>query len=115
MNSALKQRVVATLALVASSATMQAQSWRESSLRIAPQSYSYSIKTPINEKVSEFAFPIFVMVPILPSLRVDVGTAYAMAHHERQVPDSTGGTFSTTPVVPMSSCRLAAHSRMMAA
>ena len=92
----MNARLVAALALIASASTVHAQSWRESSVRIAPQSYSYSIKTPINEKVSEFAFPIFVMVPILPSLRLDVGTAYAMAHHERQVPDSTGGTFSTS-------------------
>jgi hypothetical protein len=84
------------LLLVATATTLEAQSWRESSVRFAPQSASYSMKTPINEKVSQTAFPLFVMVPILPSLRIDVGTAYAVAHHERQVPDSSGTGFTTS-------------------
>ena len=87
---------IVAMVIVAPTTTMQAQTWRESSVRMAPQSYSYSIKTPINERVSEIAFPIFVMVPILPSLRIDVGTAYAQARHERQVPDSIGTSFTTT-------------------
>jgi hypothetical protein len=84
-----------TAAALIAPVALQAQTWRESSVRIAPQSYSYSIKTPINEKVSEFAFPVFVTVPVMRSLRIDVGTAYAVANHERQVPD-TGGTFTTS-------------------
>lgn len=85
----------AVIALTASATTMGAQSWRQSSVRMAPQSYSYSIKTPINEQVSQFAFPMFVTVPVLPQLRIDIGSAYAVAHHERQVADTSGG-FTTT-------------------
>jgi hypothetical protein len=90
----MSKRLLTALTLVAAALPLQAQSWRDASVRFAPQSYSYNIKAPFNEKVSELAFPLFVMVPILPSLRIDVGTAYAMAHHERQVPDSVG--FTTT-------------------
>jgi len=92
----MNARILTTVALATTATTLQAQSWRESSVRVAPQSYSYSIKTPINEKVSEFALPMFVTVPVLPSLRIDVGTAYAFAHHERTVPDTSGGFTTTT-------------------
>lgn len=71
---------------------LPAQSWREGSVRFGPQSYSYKIKTPVNETVSELAFPFFVTVPVLPALTVDIGTAYAMAHYERRVNDSTTTT-----------------------
>ncbi|HEX7939375.1 MAG TPA: hypothetical protein VF483_10315 [Gemmatimonadaceae bacterium] len=92
----MNARIVVAVALVASAMQLNAQSWRESSVRIAPQSYSFSIKTPINEKVSETAIPLYVTVPVMPSLRIDIGTAFATANFSRQVPDSTGGTFSTT-------------------
>lgn len=92
----MSARRLIPVALLATAGALPAQSWRESSVRIAPQSYSYTLKTPINEKVSEVAFPFFVVVPVLRSLRVDVGTAYAMARFERQVPDSTGTSFTTT-------------------
>lgn len=75
----MSARRLIPVALLATAGALPAQSWRESSVRIAPQSYSYTLKTPINEKVSEVAFPFFVVVPVLRSLRVDVGTAYAMA------------------------------------
>lgn len=81
-------------ALILSAGALPAQSFRESSVRLGPQFYSYSIKTPINEKVSQVAFPLFVLVPVLRGLTVDVGTSYATAHHERQVPDSTGSGFT---------------------
>jgi hypothetical protein len=92
----MNNRIIAAVAIATATTTAGAQSWRESSLRIAPQSYSYNIKTPINEKVSQTAFPMFVTVPILPALRIDVGTAYAMATHERQVADTSGGFTTTT-------------------
>ena len=79
------------LALLVASA-LPAQTWRESSVRFGPQSYSYRIKTPVNETVSELAFPFFVTVPVLPALTVDVGTAYAMARYERRIDDSTTST-----------------------
>src|SRR5690349_18897903 len=92
----MNARIISAMAVVASAASLNAQTWRESSVRIAPQSYSFSIKTPINEKVSETAIPFYVTVPVMPQLRIDIGTAFATANFSRQVPDSTGGTFSTT-------------------
>jgi hypothetical protein len=71
---------------------LPAQSWRESSVRFGPQSYSYKIKAPVNETVSELAFPFFVTVPVFRALTVDVGTAYAIAHYERRLNDSTTTT-----------------------
>lgn len=69
-----------------------AQSWRDAAVRFGPQSYSYSIKTPVNEKISEIAFPIFTSVPIMPQLSVDVGTSYATVNFERTINDSTRTT-----------------------
>jgi hypothetical protein len=83
---------VIPMALLASASTLTAQSWKESMVRMGPQSYSYKIKTPVNETVSELAFPIFVSVPVLPALRIDVGTAYATARYERRINDSTTTT-----------------------
>jgi hypothetical protein len=84
------RRLIPIALLVAGA--LPAQSWRESSVRFGPQSYSYRIKTPVNETVSELAFPFFVTVPVLRSLTVDVGTAYAMAHYQRRLNDSTTTT-----------------------
>ncbi len=83
-------RRLAAAAVVLGATALPAQSFRESSARLGPQFYSFSIKTPINEKVSQMAFPMFVIVPVLPSLTIDVGTSYATAHYERQALDSTG-------------------------
>lgn len=109
----MNKRLWMALPIVAAATTLQAQSWRESAVRFAPQSASYNIKTPINEKVSETAFPFFVMVPILPSLRIDVGTAFAMARHERQVADSTGAfTTSTSELSGMTDTQIRANYSM---
>ena len=83
---------VVPIALLLGASTLKAQTWKESMVRMGPQSYSYKIKTPVNETVSELAFPIFVSVPVLPSLKIDVGTAYATARYERVINDSTTTT-----------------------
>ena len=82
------------VALLLSAGALHAQSFWDSSLRLAPQFYSYDIKAPVNEKIAETAFPLFVVVPVLPALSIDVGTAYAMAHLEHRT--LTGTTTSTT-------------------
>jgi len=64
---------------VASAATLGAQSYYDTSVRLAPSFYTYDIKAPFNEKVTEMAFPLYALVPILPSFSVDIGTAFAMA------------------------------------
>lgn len=82
---------VALLAFAAAHATpAAAQSFWDSQVRLGPQFYSYDIKSPINEKISQVAFPVFVAVPVMPSLTIDVGTAFAMATHRRQSVDGSG-------------------------
>ena len=76
----MRRLLPALAALTASS--LGAQSFYDTSVRFAPSFYSYNIKTPFNEKVTEMAFPIYTMVPVLPNLSVDVGTAFAMAKVE---------------------------------
>lgn len=71
-----------TLALVcaaACAAPLGAQSVFDSDLRAAPQYLNYQIKSPINETISEFAAPIFVVLPVSSMLNFDVGTAYTWA------------------------------------
>jgi hypothetical protein len=53
--------------------------------RIAPQFHSYSIDAPSNLKVSEFAVPLFVVVPVSPSFTIDVGTSFARSRVEQTV------------------------------
>jgi len=87
-------RHVLPVALLLSAGALHAQSFWDSSLRLAPQFYSYDVKAPLNEKITETAFPLFVVVPVLPALSIDVGTAYAMAHLEHRT--FSGATTSTT-------------------
>ena len=84
-------RRVVPLALLLCGANLSAQTlpW-DAQVRLGPQFFSYDIKAPINEKVSQVAFPLFVVVPVLPNLTVDVGTAFAMANHKRLTVDSAG-------------------------
>ena len=84
------------LALLFSASALPAQSFWDASVRAAPQFHSYDIKAPFNEKISEFSFPFFVVVPILPELTVDVGTAFAMARLERTNRDASGAVTKTT-------------------
>lgn len=82
------------LALLSAS-SLSAQSIWDSQIRFGPQFFSYSISTPINEKISQVAFPMFVSVPVFSALTIDVGTSYATAHYERKVIDSTGALSTT--------------------
>lgn len=56
-----------------------AQSVFDSNARTAPQFLQYQIKSPVNETISEFTIPVFVVIPISSMLNFDVGTAYAVA------------------------------------
>lgn len=87
-------RRLLSLALLLSASALPAQSFWDSALRLAPQFHSYDIKAPINEKISEFSLPFFVVVPVLPALSIDVGTAYAIAHLEHR--SLSGATTTTT-------------------
>jgi hypothetical protein len=83
------------LALMLSASALPAQSFRDASIRSGPQFHSYSIKAPLNEKVSQMAIPIFVAVPIMTGLTVDVGTSFAMVNHERITIDGSGNQTTT--------------------
>jgi hypothetical protein len=56
-----------------------AQTIYDSNVRAAPQFVQYRLTSPINETISEFTTPIFVVIPVSPTLNFDVGTAYAWA------------------------------------
>ena len=56
-----------------------AQTIYDSNVRTAPQFVQYRLAAPINETISEFTTPIFVVIPVSPTLNFDVGTAYAWA------------------------------------
>ena len=86
----MKSYLTLALLLATAPTILPAQSFWDSQLRIGPQFYSYDIKAPINEKISQVAFPMFVVVPVLPALSIDIGTAFATANHERLAVDSTG-------------------------
>jgi hypothetical protein len=81
-----------TIALLAGASAAQAQgsSLWESSLRTGPQFYAYNIKEPLSQRVSEIAFPLFVIAPITSRLSVDVGSAFAMVSMERDAQDASG-------------------------
>jgi hypothetical protein len=69
-------------------APLAAQSIFDSNLHAAPQFVQYQIKSPVNETISEFTLPIYVVIPVSSSFNFDVGTAYASA---RVRPNGTGG------------------------
>lgn len=83
------------LALLASAQTLQAQSFWDSSLRTGPQFFSYEITTPLTDKVSEMALPVFFVVPVIPRFTLDIGTAYASVRSERQTVDGSGNVVTT--------------------
>jgi hypothetical protein len=56
-----------------------AQSVFDSNVRAAPQYVQYQLRAPISETISEFAAPIFLVVPVSSMLNFDVGTAYTWA------------------------------------
>ena len=78
------------LALLFGASTLPAQSIWDSSIQTAPTFQSYDVKVPFNEKISQFSVPLFASIPVLPSLTIDVGTAYATAFLERQTVDAGG-------------------------
>ena len=75
MNAGIRIAIASTL--WASPAV--AQTIYDSNVRAAPQFVQYRLAAPINETISEFTTPIFVVISVSPSLNLDVGTAYAWA------------------------------------
>ena len=84
------------LALLLGAASLPAQGFWESSLRLAPQFTSYQLKSPLNEKISSFSLPVFYVYPVLPALTLDVGTAFATATVKTQSLGLSGTTTTST-------------------
>ncbi|HEY2379464.1 MAG TPA: hypothetical protein VGH98_26010 [Gemmatimonadaceae bacterium] len=79
---------IATAALFTSfAAPLAAQSVYDANLRGAPQFVQYQVRSPINETISEFTLPIYVVVPVSSMLNFDVGTSFVSA---RVRPNGTG-------------------------
>jgi hypothetical protein len=80
------------IALLASASALPAQgfSFWDASVRGGPQFYSYEIREPLNQRVSQIAVPVFVIVPVTSKFSVDVGTAFAMVNMERDALDGSG-------------------------
>lgn len=92
----MRRLIPFALLLSASALPAQGFSMWESSIRTGPQFFSYELKAPLNEKVFEMAFPLFVVVPVTQSLSVDVGTAFAIVDLERQSVDASGNPITVT-------------------
>jgi hypothetical protein len=83
---------VAGCALLASAIAappLLAQSIFDIGARIGPQFHQYTIGSPTNTTISEFAVPLFALVPITPSLSLDVGTSYARSRVEQTTNTNT--------------------------
>jgi hypothetical protein len=83
------RRFLALVALTASS-PLGAQSILDVGVRLAPQFHSYKIGSPSNLTVSEFAVPVYAIVPVTPQLSFDVGSSFTQARVEH-----TGSPAST--------------------
>ena len=75
MNAAFRIAVITSLW----ASPVAAQTIYDSNVRTAPQFVQYRLAAPINETISEFTTPVFVVIPVSPTLNFDVGTAYAWA------------------------------------
>lgn len=86
--SAMMPRAAA-IAMLFGVTQLHAQSAFDVGARIAPQFHSYTIDAPSSVKVSEFAVPLFVLVPLAPSFSLDIGTSYAQSRVEETVSGKT--------------------------
>jgi hypothetical protein len=74
-------RVLTLLAAVAP--TLGAQSILDIGIRLAPQYHSYKLDAPSNTTISEFAVPIYAIVPVTERLSFDVGSSFTNARVEQ--------------------------------
>jgi hypothetical protein len=90
---------------VAFAGPLAAQSVFDSNVRAAPQYVQYQLKSPVNETISEFATPIFVVVPVSSMLNVDIGTAYTWA----RVQPRGGSTEQTSTISGITDTQIRAN------
>jgi hypothetical protein len=84
---------------------LHAQSIFDIGARTAPQFHSYKISSPSNETISEFAVPLFVLVPVSSSLSFDVGTSFARSHVEQ----TTAGKTTTSSISGLTDTQVRAN------
>ncbi len=77
MRPILPLPVLLALALLGTATVLPAQSVVDASARVGPQFMTYDIKSPIGQKISEYALPVYVLIPATGSLSFDVGAAWA--------------------------------------
>lgn len=87
------RRILPLAVALAAPSLAGAQSILDIGARTAPQFHSYTIDAPTKTKISEFAVPLYVLIPITSMFNVDVGSSYAMSKVELT---SNGKTTSST-------------------
>jgi hypothetical protein len=85
-------------------APLGAQSIFDASVRSGPQFVRYEIREPVSQTISEFALPIFVVVPISRAFNVDVGTSYTSARVE-----NNGGAGGTSTISGLTDTQIRAN------
>jgi hypothetical protein len=86
----VRRLILLALLVSAGSLSAQSSSFWDSSVRAAPQVFAYEIREPLNQRVTEMAFPLFVIVPITSQFSFDIGSAYAIVNMERDAVDGSG-------------------------
>ena len=76
------RRLLPLALFCAAASTVQAQGLGDASARLGPQMMQYTIKAPINQKITEFAVPLYVLIPVTNAFSFDVGTSWASAKVE---------------------------------
>lgn len=98
-------RRILLLALACAAPPLGAQSVYDVSARIAPQFHSYTVRAPSNLEVSEFAVPLYVLMPLTPSFTIDVGTSYARSHVQQTVLGKT----TTSEIAGLTDTQIRGH------
>jgi hypothetical protein len=101
----MMKRSLLPLAFACAASQLGAQSIFDAGARVAPQFHSYDIKAPSNTKISEFAVPMFVLIPITPSFSFDVGTSFARS----EVQQTTNGTLATSTISGLTDTQIRAN------
>lgn len=100
----MTHRSLSLALLLAAAPVAGAQSILDAGFRVAPQFHSYDIKAPSNTKITEFAVPLFVLVPVTSALSVDIGTSFASSRVEQ-----TGSTKTTSTISGLTDTQIRAN------
>ena len=69
----------AVAALIGAAGTLPAQGVWDTSGRLGPQIVQYDLRAPISERITEYAVPIYVLLPVTDAFSIDLGTAWTRA------------------------------------